>query len=93
MKDKRKGTQAEHRAIRLLEAAENHCTLAGGSLGLFDVVAVRLRDVRLIQVKSGWAYLSSVEREPMSGLRVPANVSRESWRFPDRCRTPFVEVL
>jgi hypothetical protein len=35
---KRKGTRAEHRAIRILEAAGYICTRAGGSLGLFDVL-------------------------------------------------------
>jgi hypothetical protein len=35
---KRKGMRAEHRAIRILEAAGYFCTRAGGSLGLFDVL-------------------------------------------------------
>jgi Holliday junction resolvase len=90
---KRKGTRAEHRAIRLLEQTGYTCTRAGGSLGLFDVVAIGPRDVRLVQVKSGGAYLSGVEREAILALRVAPNVSRECWRFPARCRTPVIEVL
>jgi Holliday junction resolvase len=40
MKAKRKGTRNEHRTIRLLEAAGYSCTRSGGSLGVFDVVAL-----------------------------------------------------
>jgi hypothetical protein len=50
-------------------------------------------DVRLIQVKAGTKYLSAVEREQIAALAVPANVSRECWRFPDRCRQPTIERL
>jgi Holliday junction resolvase len=93
MNAKAKRTRAEHRAIRILDAAGYVCTRAGGSLGLFDMVAVGPQDVRLIQVKAGSKYLSGVEREQLTGLTVPANVSRECWRFPDRCRTPLIERL
>lgn len=85
---KRKGTRAERRAIRLLEAAGYLCTKAGGSLGLFDVIAIGAVDVKAVQVKSGGEYLSAIEREQIAALVVPANVSRECWRFPDRCRAP-----
>jgi Holliday junction resolvase len=90
---KAKGSRAERRAIALLEAAGYICTKAAGSLGLFDVIGVGPQDVRLIQVKSGGEYLSGVEREQIRLLTVPANVSRECWRFPDRCREPLIERL
>lgn len=90
---KAKGTRAEHRAIRILEAAGYVCTRASASLGLFDVIAVGPADVRLIQVKAGTKYLSALEREQITGLAVPVNVSRECWRFPDRCRGPVIERL
>jgi Holliday junction resolvase len=89
----RKGTRAEHRATRILEAAGYVVTRAGGSLGLFDVVAVGPNDVRLIQVKAGTKYLSGVEREQVTTLSAPTNVTRECWRFPDRCRAPLIERL
>ncbi len=38
MNAKAKGTRAERRVVRLLEAAGYCCTKAGGSLGLFDVM-------------------------------------------------------
>lgn len=93
MNTKAKGSRAERRAIRILEAAGYVCTKAGGSLGLFDVIAIGPHDVRCVQVKSGGAYLSAVEREQIQGMVAPANVTRESWRFPDRCRTPVIERL
>ena len=93
MNCKRKGTRAEHRAMRILECAGYVCTRASASLGLFDVIAIGPDDVRLVQVKAGSSYLSTVEREQIQLLRVPPNVTKESWRFPDRCREPRREVI
>jgi hypothetical protein len=90
---KRKGSRAEHKAIALLEATGYRCTKAGGSLGLFDVIAIGPHDVRCVQVKAGTKYLSGIEREQLQLLTVPANVTREVWRFPDRCREPLIETI
>jgi Holliday junction resolvase len=90
---KRKGSRAELRAIRILEAAGYCCTKAGGSLGLFDVIALGSKDVKAIQVKAGTARLSGVEREAIRLQTVPPNCSKENWRFPDYCRQPLIEVL
>jgi hypothetical protein len=79
--------------MRILEAAGYVCTRAGGSLGLFDVIAIGPADVRLIQCKAGGTYLSAIEREQITALVVPVAVSREYWRFPDRCRQPIIERL
>ena len=57
---------------------------------MIEVIALGLVDIRAIQVKAGGAPL---EREQMRELQVPANVSREQWRFVDYCRTPLIEVL
>ena len=93
MNAKRKGARAEHRAIRMLEALGYCCTRAGGSLGRFDVIAIGARDVRCLQVKAGGTYLSALERAQLLLLDVPANVTKEVWRFPDRCRAPLIERL
>ena len=93
MNTKAKGTRAERRAMEILEAAGYVVTRSSASLGLFDVVAVGAVDVRLIQVKAGTKYLSTVEREAIQALTVPGNVTRECWRFPDRCQTPLIERL
>jgi hypothetical protein len=44
-------------------------------------------------VKEGTKYLSGEEREQITSLQVPANVFKEAWRFPDRCRQPLIETL
>lgn len=93
MNTKAKGSRAERKAIRLLEAAGYVCTKAGGSLGLFDVIAIGPHDVRCVQVKSGGAYLSTEEREAIPSPDRPANVTRESWRCPDGCRAAVIERL
>jgi Holliday junction resolvase len=93
LNNKAKGSRAEHRVIKILEAAGYVCSRSSASLGLFDVIAIGPAAVRLIQVKCGSAYLSGVEREQIRALAVPANVSRECWRFPARCRTPVIEIL
>lgn len=94
MNAKAKGTRAEHRAMRILEAAGYSCVRAGGSLGMFDVIAIGRLDIRCLQVKAGDGnYCSKVERELMRECSVPPNCSREIWRFPDRCRQPLIEVL
>lgn len=90
---KRKGARAERRAIAILEAAGYVCTKAGGSLGVFDVIGIGAQDVRCIQVKSGGTYCSALERERLQLFAAPPNVSREIWRFPDRCRSPLIERL
>jgi len=90
---KAKGTRAEHKCMAALEAAGYVCTRASASLGLFDVIAVGPCDVRLVQVKAGTKYLSGIEREQIMAMTVPANVSRECWRYPDRAKTPLIEVL
>jgi Holliday junction resolvase len=90
---KRKGARAERRVMKMLEAAGYVCTKAGGSLGAFDVIAIDALSVRCVQVKSGGTYCSAVERAQLELVAVPANVSKEIWRFPDRCKAPLVERL
>jgi hypothetical protein len=76
----------------LLEQAGYVCTKAGGSLDVFDVIAIGPDDVRAIQVKSGSARLSKRDREAIRALDVAENVRREYWRFPDR-RDPIIEPI
>jgi hypothetical protein len=66
---------------------------AGGSLGVFDVIAVGPLDVRCVQVKAGTARLSRAERAAIVALTLAPNVTREYWRFPDYCRAPTIERL
>ena len=91
---KRKGSRAELKCIRILEAAGYCCTKAGGSLGVFDVIALGPKDVRCIQVKAGKRpWLSPLEREQIRGTDVPPNCSKELWKLYDYARQPVIEVL
>ena len=93
MNGKAKGSRAERRCMKLLEASGYVCCKAGASLGLFDVIAIGATDVKCVQVKAGTKYVSALEREQLQLLRVPTNVSKEIWRYPDRCRAPLIEHL
>jgi Holliday junction resolvase len=91
---KAKGTRAEHRTMRVLEAAGYACTRAAASLGLFDVIAVGPGDVRLVQCKAGkHPWLSPAEREALVLFAVPPNVRKELWKWRDYAREPEIEVL
>ncbi len=93
MNTKAKGSRGERRAMRVLEHAGYLCTRSGASLGLFDVIAIGPNDVKLIQVKTGTARLSAIEREQITALAVPSNASKEVWKFRDRARVPDIERL
>lgn len=80
--------------MRILEAAGYACTKAGGSLGVFDVIAIDACYVRCIQVKCGTARLSPLEREAIELFQVPGpHVTKEYWLFRDYAREPQIEVL
>ena len=52
MNCKAKGNRRERQARTILEAAGYHVVKAGGSLGIFDLVALGPAEARLVQVKS-----------------------------------------
>jgi len=89
----RKGAAAEYRAMRLLETLGYYVIRAAGSHGVFDLAAFGPHDVRAISVKAGGKYCSAVEREQLELVVVPANVSKEIWRFKDRVKDPLIERL
>lgn len=77
-------------SVRTTSTADYVCTKAGGSLGMFDVIAVGPTGVRCIQVKAN-KYL---EREQLKALAVPVNVTLECWRLLDgEPGTPRIELL
>jgi Holliday junction resolvase len=87
-----KGRRREYQAIALLEATGALACRTAGSHSLFDVIAVTAAQVRLIQLKGGGEYLSEVDRERLELLQVPANVTKEVWRWPDRS-APIITVI
>ena len=90
---KAKGTRAELRAIKQLEAAGFSCTRAAASLGVWDVIAVGVLGVRLIQVKCNRPP-GRAERETMAAFQAPENCTKELWVYHDgRPRDPVITVI
>lgn len=100
MNVRQKGWRREDQARKQLEKEGYYVTRSGGSLGLWDLVAIRrkygdwpLRSVvRLIQVKSN----RPPSRKEMERLRAFGTfnhiISREVWIYPDR-KPVRIEVL
>jgi Archaeal holliday junction resolvase (hjc). len=90
---KAKGARAERRTRVVLQAAGYYCLKAGGSLGIFDLVAIGFGDLRCIQVKAGTQYCSGIEREQIQSLPLPVWATKEIWRWPDRAKEPIIEWI
>jgi Holliday junction resolvase len=91
MNQYRKGREREYRTMRLLEAAGYAAFRMAGSHSPVDVIAVDALGVRLVQVKSGRANVTPLEREALKGISRPANSTVEVWRWKDRVREPLIE--
>lgn len=78
MNAKAKGSRAELEIVHLLEMQGYSCCKAGGSLGMWDIVAIGPHGVRLIQSKSNRPP-PPVEMEAMQTFRCPPFCSRELW--------------
>jgi Holliday junction resolvase len=89
---KAKGSRRERQARKILETAGYHVTRAGGSLGVFDLIALGPAGARLIQVKSN-ERPRPAERERLELFPRLPYCSKELWIFHDRAREPTIEVL
>jgi Holliday junction resolvase len=87
-----KGRRVEWKTRDALEAQGYAVVRAAGSHGVFDLVAIGPKDVRLLQVKAN-RWPGSDEMEKLRSFRCPAIVSREVWRWDDRMPGPKVRVL
>ena len=84
---KKKGAYWELKAQHQLEADGYYVTKAGGSLGVFDLVAVNQTHTRLIQVKGGKRpWCSPEERAAIAAVRVHPWCIKEIWYM--KLRTP-----
>ena len=92
MNAKAKGSRREHQARKILETAGYYVLKAGGSLGIWDLVALGPACVRLVQVKSN-EKPRPAERERLELLPCLPYASKEVWVFHDRHREPAIEVL
>jgi len=90
-----RGRRKEWACQRILESAGYVTTRSSSSKGVWDVCAVKPRDVRLISVKSGTARPTAIEREALGALALAlrGTASVELWRFPARARVPLIDVL
>lgn len=91
MNQYRKGRAREYRTMRLLEAAGFQAFRMAGSHSPVDVIGVSPLGIRLIQVKSGRAGVTPLEREALKTLERPENSTVEVWRWKDRAREPLIE--
>ncbi len=92
MNAKAKGARRERQARTILETAGYFVVKAGGSLGIFDLVALGPAGARLIQVKSN-EKPRPAERERLELFPHLPYCSKELWIFHDRVREPAIEVL
>lgn len=91
---KAKGYRNELKTRYTLEAAGYTCIRAGGSLGMFDIIAFGLEGVRLIQVKTN-SNASAAERLRISGFtQYPPNMTtKEIWVWYDRVKKPDIFII
>jgi uncharacterized protein with GYD domain len=91
--NKAKGTRAEHRCMKQLEALGYSTCRAAASLGEWDVIAVGEDDVRLVQVKCN-RRPGSAEMKRLREFKCGERVSKEVWVYKDgKPREPIIEIL
>jgi len=88
----RKGRRNEHKSIKLLESLGYYCQRAAASKGLFDIIAISVSEVLLVQVKSN-RWPSVLEVEAMKLLPTPANSRKLVHCWQDNQKIPLVKEL
>ena len=83
----RRGYERERKTVSILEKAGYYCVRAGGSKGLFDVVAIGPKDIKLIQVKNNRAP-NPVEMEAIEEFDSPPFATKEVWVYRDGSSNP-----
>jgi hypothetical protein len=92
MNCKQKGNRAEHRSMRLLEAAGYRCSRAAASLGVWDIIGVGSTGFILAQIKTrDWP--GALEMETLSTFPCPPNCRRLVHRWRDRQRMPDIREI
>lgn len=82
----RRGATTEYRIMKQLEEEGYTCTRSSGSHGMWDIVAINSKEVKLIQakrVKKG-KYYKDESLDPFIALEVPVGISKELWVWVDR---------
>ncbi len=86
---KAKGARNERKAKKFLESHGYHVVKAGGSLGLFDLLAVGEQLMYMLQIKSN-RNASLAERKRLEAFKAPAYAIKEIWVYTDRVSQPDV---
>ncbi len=89
---KQKGNRNEHKSIRRHAAAGAYCTRAGGSLGLFDFIALYSDRAVLVQVKSN-RWPSPAETKALVQFVCPEYATKIIERWDDYVKEPLVREL
>ena len=95
MNRKGKGSRNERRARDILKGLGCDLVIkAGGSLGLFDLIALsgEYDHAILLQVKTN-RKPSKVEMELLKAFQCPKFARKEVWVFKDRVRNPEIVEL
>lgn len=92
MNAKAKGSRNERKTIEFLAALGYSCTKSGGSLGVFDVIAVGAEDILLVQCKSN-RNPGADELQAIRRFKAPANCRKVIHRWNDRQVEPDVREL
>ena len=92
MNAKAKGARRERQARTILETAGYYVVKAGGSLGVFDLVALGPQGARLVQVKSNEKPRPAERKRLELFPRFPYT-SKELWVFYDYQKEPTIETV
>lgn len=78
-----KGTYYERKARKVLEEDEFYVVRSAGSKGIWDLVAINRKKVRLIQVKAD-SLPTKEEKKTMQLFQCPTNTKKELWIYKKR---------
>lgn len=92
MQNKKKGTKNEHKSMARDRDAGALVVRAGGSLGLFDYIALFPDFVRLVQVKSN-RWPARAEMAALSAFRTPDYALKVIERWDDYAKEPLMKYL
>ena len=87
-----KGWRLEHKIMGGLEEQGYSCTRSGGSLGIWDIIAISPNLTRLIQAKSN-RWPGTAEMDRIKSFQVPPFHQKEVWRQDDYAREPKIKVI
>ena len=93
-RSKQKGDRWERECRDILELQGYFVTKAGGSLGMFDLIAIGNGKTRCIQCRCNNWFKDKQERREMEQLRIEnLRVIVELWRKDDRKPAPLIKTF